>query len=163
MLKVLADEPTQVSLAERDHAREQLASDAANEAFRESVQVRRKGRQLDRLNSRVTQDIACLLREDRVIVQDEVSLVTEESVEVVAQLSKDVGAPNAMALLNDSTERDDSSLEVDHEENLVAHETLPGENLNVEEVSSADMAHMGPKEGRPRVPASRLGLDALLA
>ena len=163
VLEVLSDQPTQVPLAEWHHAREQLAPDAANEPLGESIQVRRKRRQLDRLNPSMAKHIACLFRKDRIVVQDEVSLVTQESVEVVGEFAEDVGAPQAVALLHDPTEGDDSGLEIDDEENLVAHKPLLGEDLNVEEVGGTDMTHVGAKERRPRVPASRLGLDALLA
>ena len=84
VVEVLGQHPSKMLLAERDDVGEQLASNAADEALDIGVEVGAVARELDGGDAGVAKDFAGIDGEDRVVVQDEMSLVSQEAIEVVA-------------------------------------------------------------------------------
>jgi hypothetical protein len=75
VLDILGNQLAQMPLAEWYDAPQAFLAEGAHSSFREGVQVRASGRQLDDLYARGLEDFVELLREHRVMVVNEISHV----------------------------------------------------------------------------------------
>ena len=115
MVDVFGDHRAQMTLAEQNDVVETVLSDRENESFGEGIQIRAVGRQYQRLHTAVAQQPAERAGVDRVSVENEMSLVSQEAVRGIEHVASDLHDPCAVRLMNDTSDVDPARLEIDGE------------------------------------------------
>ncbi len=151
VLKIFADNISQLLLARQDEVIEALALKAADEGLHVAVVLGRLGR--DELSPAADgfQNICELAREERVAVVDEVGHVLEPAVPYVALVAGDLGHPLAVGVAADAAAPDLAGGDVLEEQDvlapkavlrqqLVGGEVAGGEDVLVRLVELADVA-----------------------
>ena len=127
-----------------------LPADRTDEPLREGIQVRTLRRQANGLDASVAKELSGVLREHGITVHEDVGLAEQESVEGIGQVPEHLFHPGAMWPMNDAGDLDQARLEIDHEQDVVAHQAMPGEDLDREEIGGRKRAPVSVEELLPR-------------
>jgi len=134
---------------------EALVADGEDEPFRERVCARRAHRGLDDLDADRGEHLVEAGSELGVSVADEEIETPAGIVEIGSEVACDLGHPCTARVGGDAKDMDDASLELDHEQHVVAAEQ---HRVDMEEVGGHDALGLGRKELGPdgtRAPVSR--------
>ncbi len=112
---VLRDRSPEVSLAEDHHAIQALGLDREHESLREGVQIRASRRQPDRGDTGTLQQLAEASCEQGISVVDEEPLGSQEPIEVIDQVPRDLLHPQPVRDRSDPRDLDLSRRQIDHE------------------------------------------------
>jgi len=149
VLEVLGEDGPEVALAERDDVVQTVFANAPDEALRVGVQIGRARRQPKDLDARAGEHAAERLRVERIPVDDEVTLLEEETVDGVGEVPRDLKHPRLAGGVSHTGEGDAPRGDLHHEEDVVADEADRGEDLGGEEVGRGDGVPVPANEGAP--------------
>jgi hypothetical protein len=119
---VLVEDAAQMTLAEWDDVAEALLAYRAHESFRIGVQIRTARRQAHELHVRVGDHALELRRVERVAVDDQAADAAKGTGHGVREISRHLRHPGAVGRGRDSGDVHAPGLEVDDEEDQVAHQ-----------------------------------------
>jgi hypothetical protein len=127
-----------MTLAEWDDVAEALLAYRAHKSLGIGVQIRTARRQAPEVHVRVGEQALELRRVERVAVDDQVAEAAKRIGHGVGEISRDLRHPGAVGRGRDPGDVHAPGLEVDDEEDQVAHQAPDGEHIDAEEACSGD-------------------------
>ena len=139
---VFVDDVAKCSFAEEDHLIQAFVFDRFYESLGERVEIGRSFRKLNVIDSGIGEDLVELGREEGIAVMNEETVILEESVKAISQVTSDLLHPWTFALLCNARDVNFSSCESDDQKHVIADDSFECEDLYGEEIGGSENVPM---------------------